>query len=236
VLNHVPSKFLDRYRPLKLPPILHSFPPKHYKYLPMFDGENITAEKHIQAFEHFANFFEIEHDEVYMRNFSQSLQGEAKEWFRHLQPESIISWDEMREAFLRFLGERKPWDLLLSYFYAMRRMKDETISSFSRRFASLYYKIPKDIQPPKGTTKLYYATNFHPDLFFLLLERRYVTLQQMFIDSQEVEDNLIACGKLSDELEDEGLNFEECENEHEQEEVDLKLDLFHHENSITDIL
>ena len=36
--NPVPSKILDRYRSLKFPSILHSFPPKHYKYLPMFDG------------------------------------------------------------------------------------------------------------------------------------------------------------------------------------------------------
>ena len=31
VLNHVPSKILDRYRSLKLPSILHSLHPKHYK-------------------------------------------------------------------------------------------------------------------------------------------------------------------------------------------------------------
>jgi hypothetical protein len=128
---------------LNCPPILHSFPPKHYKYLPMFDGENLTTEKHIHAFEHFADFFEIEHDDVSMRAFSQSLQGDAKIWFRHLQTESISSWDEMREAFLRFWGERKPWDLLLSEFYAMRRMKDETISMFNRRFFSFIIKFPK---------------------------------------------------------------------------------------------
>jgi hypothetical protein len=54
----------------------------------VFDGEleKISAEKHVQDFEHFADLFEIEHDDVLMRDFSQSLQGEIKEWFRHLQP------------------------------------------------------------------------------------------------------------------------------------------------------
>jgi hypothetical protein len=84
-----------------------------------------------------------------MRAFSQSLQGDAKAWFRHLQPQSIISWDELRESFRRFWGERKSWDLLLSEFYAMRRIKYETISNFSRRFSSLYYKLPKEVQPPE---------------------------------------------------------------------------------------
>ena len=64
---------------------------KHYKYLPKFDGESkdLTAEKHLQAFEHFFDLFEIEHDDVCMMDFAQSLQGDAKEWFKHLQPQSI---------------------------------------------------------------------------------------------------------------------------------------------------
>ena len=93
-----------------MPSIPNEFPPKHYKYLPIFDGENITAEKHIQAFRHFAYFFEIEHDDVSMRIFSQSLQGDAKVWLRHLHPGSINSWDELSEFFLRFWGEKKSWD------------------------------------------------------------------------------------------------------------------------------
>ena len=101
-----------------------------------------------------------------MRAFSQSLQGDAKAWFRHLQPHSISSWDELREAFRRFWGERKSWDLLLSEFYAMRRMKYETISNFSRRFASLYYKLPKEVQPPEVVAMPHYVTTFNQTYIF----------------------------------------------------------------------
>ena len=64
-----------RYKPLQLPPILHDFPMKHYKYLPKFDEESkyFTAKKHLQAFEHFFDLFEIEHDDICMRAFAQSL-------------------------------------------------------------------------------------------------------------------------------------------------------------------
>ena len=46
----------------------------------MFDGEpdTISFEKHIQGFEHFIDFFEIDHDNVCMRDFSQSLKGDTK--------------------------------------------------------------------------------------------------------------------------------------------------------------
>ena len=126
----------------------------------MFDGENLTAEKHIQAFEHFADFFEIQHDDVSMIIFSHPLQGDAKAWFRHLQPKSIISSDELSEVFLRFWGEKKSSDWYLLEFHGIQRQRDETISTFNRIFSSLYYKMPKEIQPPEATPKLCYATTF----------------------------------------------------------------------------
>jgi hypothetical protein len=222
VLNPAPSKIQERYSPLKLPSILHDFPLKHYKYLPRFDGEldGHSAEKHIQVFEHFIDLFEIEHDDVSMRAFSQSLQGDAKAWFRHLQPQSISSWDELREAFHRFWGERKSWDLLLSEFYAMRRMKDETISNFSRRFASLYYKLPKEVQPPEVVSMLHYVTTFQSDLSFLLMERKSMSLQQMFNNAQEVADNIQACKELQNQILDEKLKAEEPETVHNMQEAD----------------
>ena len=84
MFNRIYYKIQDKYRSLYLPSILHDFPPKHYKYLPILDGKNLTTEKHIPTFEHFTDLFEIEHNVVYIRVFSQSLQGDAKEWFRHL--------------------------------------------------------------------------------------------------------------------------------------------------------
>jgi len=197
-LNPVPSKLQERYKPLRLPYILHDFPLKHYKKLPAFDGtiENFSAEKHVQAFEHFLDLFEIEYEDVTLRAFSQSLQGKVKLWFKNLSLQSIISWDELREAFLRFWGEKKPFDLLLSEFYSIKKQEDETMSSFNRRFFSVYYELPKVIQPLEGA-KLYYAATLPSNLFLFLWERRFATLQQIFIDSQELEDNLKACRKLS---------------------------------------
>jgi hypothetical protein len=72
----------------------------------------------------------------------------------------------------------------------MKKQGDETVSRFSRRFSSFYYNMPKGIQPPKAAAKLCYATTLHPDVSFLLMERRSKSFQQMFSDAQEVEDNL----------------------------------------------
>jgi hypothetical protein len=82
ILNPTPPRIHHRYSLLKLPQILHDFPPEYYKYIPVFDGEpnTISAEKHIQGFEHFIDLFEIDHDDVCMRVFLQSLKGDTKDW------------------------------------------------------------------------------------------------------------------------------------------------------------
>jgi hypothetical protein len=86
VLDYTLTKITGIYMHLELPSILHDFLANHYRCLPMFNGEleKISSEKHVQVFENFAYFFEIDHDDVLMRDFSQSLQGEIKDWFRHL--------------------------------------------------------------------------------------------------------------------------------------------------------
>jgi hypothetical protein len=68
----------------------------------VFDGETdtLTAEK-LQDFEHFIDLFEFEHDDVCMKTFYQYLQRDA-EWFRHFHPESISSWEELKDCFLKF--------------------------------------------------------------------------------------------------------------------------------------
>ena len=114
----------------------------------------------------------------------------------------------------------------------MKRQRDETITMFNKRFHNLYYKMPKEIQPTEAVAKLCYATTFHPDLSFLLMERRLVTLQQMFSDAQEVEDNFEAYGKLLDQIGIEELNSEKQESEHKREGVDSHLDPCHHEHEV----
>jgi hypothetical protein len=71
------------------------------------------------------------------------MQGDAKEWLRNLHPESISSWEELQDVFLRFWGERKSWDQHISEFHAIKRKKYEIIFMFNRiffQFLLLYAK------------------------------------------------------------------------------------------------
>jgi hypothetical protein len=229
VLGPTSPKARHRYIPLKLPQTLHDFPPNYYEYLPVFDGESdiISAEKHIQGFEHFIDLFEIDHDDVCMRVFSQSLKGDTKHWFKHLHPETISSWVELKKVFLKFWGKEKSLELQLTEFYALKRHNNEAISVFSRNFSSVYYNLSEEIQPSEAAAMLHYATTLHPDFSFLLMERRPESLQQMFSDAQDIQHNIQACKQIQNE----GLNAQEHESKYEQKIVDWNL-----EHRIDDII
>ena len=71
------------------------------------------------------------------------------------------------------------------------------MSSFNRRFVSFYYNMPKEVQPLENAAKLYYASTFPLELSLLLLERKSTTLQHMFTDCLEVEENFKMSQKVS---------------------------------------
>ena len=57
--------------------------------------------------------------------------------------------------------------------------------------------MPKEVQPLENAAKIYYATTFPLELSLLLLERKSTTLQHMFNDCLEVEENLKMSKNLS---------------------------------------
>jgi hypothetical protein len=146
-----------------------------------------------------------------MRAFSQSLKGDTKDWFKHFHPETISSWEQLKKVFLNFWGKKKSLDLQLTDFYALERHKNEFVSVFSRMFSNIYYNLIEEIQPSEAAAMLHYTTTLHPDLSFLLMERRPKLLQQMFVDAQEIQHNIQAC---------EWTQYEELADEYEQKMVD----------------
>ena len=77
-MANVLAFLLNKYAPLALPQVLNDMPQDYLKILPTFDGENeIDAQKHIETFYSFAENLNVEHLDVVLRLFVQSLDGEA---------------------------------------------------------------------------------------------------------------------------------------------------------------
>jgi hypothetical protein len=101
--NRMDAIVTARYAPLILPQPLNPLPAGDYlKYMPKFSGEgDVTAEEHLAAFYGYADNLNIENEDVWMRVFIQSLDGEVRKWFRGLDPGSIAGIEALDNVFLR---------------------------------------------------------------------------------------------------------------------------------------
>ena len=71
------------------------------------------------------------HEDVVMRLFLKSFAGDAGFWFRNLKDDSIGSWEELHDVFLKYWGKNKSYDQFLSEFYSLKRENDKKINKFN---------------------------------------------------------------------------------------------------------
>jgi hypothetical protein len=168
-----------RYAPLVLLIGLHALPAIDYmKYLPRYNVEGeVTVEEHLVAFYSFAENFNIEYEDVWMRLFVQSLDGEVRKWLRGLPPASIADIEVLGENFIKQWGDRRYYLYYITEFGALKRKNGESISDFTKRFNKIYGRIPDEIKPIKSSAKINYANAFDPQI--MQRERRNADYQRV---------------------------------------------------------
>jgi uncharacterized small protein (DUF1192 family) len=196
--NKMDAIVAARYAPLILPQPLNPLPSGDYlKYMPKFSGEgDVTTEEHLAAFYSYADNLNIENEDVWMRVFVQSLEGEVRKWFWGLAPGSIAGIEALDNVFLRQWGDRKDYMYYMIEFGSLRKMEGEYVSDFSKRFNKMYNKIPAEIKPSEAFAQISYAGAFDPDFCLVLRERRATSLAQMQNAAVEVESNILAADRL----------------------------------------
>jgi len=164
---------MKMFKPLSLSYLLHPYPLDCYQYIPQFSGEKqVSAKRHLESFEDFVERFEIVHEDVIMIFFSKSLIKDVDVWFKGLRDDSIGSWIEFCNVFLKHWGKNKSLDSYVANFHALKRESDEYFHVFNRRFYRIYHDMPLDIRPTEMDAMLYYVMAQHSDLVLLLLERK----------------------------------------------------------------
>jgi ribonuclease HI len=188
----------NRYAPLVLPNPLSAMPTGDYqKYMPKFTGAGeYTAEEHIEAFYAYAENINISEEDVWTRVFVQSLDGQARKWFKELPANSITGIEQLDAAFLKYWGERRDLLYYMSEFGNLKRKDDETVSDFIKRFNKMFGKIPAEIKPSDASAKITFSAAFDAEFCLILRERRSATLALMQDAALEVESNITASQKL----------------------------------------
>ena len=106
-----------------------------------------------------------------MRVFVQSLDGEARKWFRELTPRSIVDIEALDDAFLKHWGDTKDVLYYHTEFGNLNRENGEFLFDFDERFKHMYSKTPASVKPTTTSTKVTYASAFDSDFCLLLRER-----------------------------------------------------------------
>jgi hypothetical protein len=93
----------NRYAPLVFPNPLSAMPTGDYhKYMLKFTGSgDYTVEEHIEAFYAYAENINISEEDVWTIIFVQSLDGQARKWFKELPGNSVAGIEQLDEVFLK---------------------------------------------------------------------------------------------------------------------------------------
>ena len=99
---------MNMFKPLNFPSLLHPYPVDYYEYLTWFSEENkASAERHLESFLDFVDHFQIVYEDVIMRFFSKSLIKDVALWFKGLRVDSISSWIDFSNGFMKYWGNTK---------------------------------------------------------------------------------------------------------------------------------
>ena len=154
--------------------------------------EGVTTEEHLESFYSYVDNLDINEEDVWMRVFVQSLDGEARKWFRELPPRSIAVTEALDDVFLKHWGDKK--DLLYYHteFGNLQREDGELLSDFNIRFNHMYNRMPAEVRPTPASAMLTYANAFNSQFCLLLRERICASLADMKYAALEVDSNIMA--------------------------------------------
>jgi hypothetical protein len=187
-----------RYAPLILPHPMNALPTRDYlKYMPKFTGEeDTTADEHLVSFYSYADNLKIENEDVWMRVFVQSLDDEARKWFRWLTPGFITGIEALDDVFLRQWGDKKDFMFYIIEFGSLKRKEGESVSDFSKIFNKMYNNIPAKIKPTESSAKITYDSSFDPDFCLMLRERRDTSLAHVQDEALKLDSNMLAVDRF----------------------------------------
>jgi hypothetical protein len=185
------------YRPLdmsKIPGYPRKMPPRYELGLPRFAGSDEDCPKsHMRRFWKFFQHFPVsdEAEDLVMKLFSASLDGEARRWYDDLPAASIDSMEHFERVFLaRWTMEIEDIQSLLKELEDVKQAESETVRDYCCRFRKSLYQIPHDCRPEDKYLIYLYTNGLQVHLSFLLNKRKPKTLPEAHKMAMQIEKSL----------------------------------------------
>jgi hypothetical protein len=136
--------------------------------------------------------FEVEHEDVVMRMFVLTLEGEARTWYKSLLDASIDGWDSFQENFTERWVNKPDNSSLINVFTHIKKNGDETVTDFNARFSKNYYKFPITIRPNDACALIFYLEAFDGILGIFLRNKEPQTLEEAQVVAIKLERDFMA--------------------------------------------
>ena len=140
------------FDPICIPIVLHDLPLGYFTRMRKLYGERgYSTEKHLGWFSDWVDLEEVDHDDVKVRLFSQTLVGEVKKWYKNLVDDSIMRYQSFKDALKdKWENQKYPKQYLFEY-HSIRRKESDFVQEFSDTFMKMYNSIPTQFKPPLGS-------------------------------------------------------------------------------------
>jgi hypothetical protein len=171
----------------------NAIPDKAIEKLDCFLGNNVvSAHSHIVSFELCVDKWCYGHGEedVKMRLFMFSLEGDVVEWFSDQDPNKFSTLSEIVKSFRERWGDQKENRFLLASLSSSQKKKNETMDEFNKRFNDLLKSLPKNIKPSHTTILIYYMEAFEGEMRYQLRDKDPQTLRNAQVITVRIDKNM----------------------------------------------
>jgi len=158
----------------------HRVPEKRFKWHPKFFGDNA-----ISAHDHLVNFFELmndnqsnEHEDMVMKLFANSLEGDVKTCFINLEDNSLKDWPTFERDFLDELEVKIDSKFFMNQLHEIKKKENELVQEFNTRSQKVVEKNLVDIKPTANTIFLFYVNYYQGQFGFMLQDKAPSTLPE----------------------------------------------------------
>lgn len=140
-----------------------------FKVLPKYERMVKTLCEHYQDMSYLALSFNISNESIITHLLEYSFKGKVNKWFKILTPQSITTWGQLCQAFIKRFTTDGDDSSFLSFIACIKRYSNEMVDDFNTFFEKTWNSIPIRIRPINAQALVYYRKAFHPTLNMLII-------------------------------------------------------------------
>lgn len=142
------------------------------------------------------NDYEVEHEDVVLKLFVQSLIEDARDWYRGMPTASISYWEEFEIFFKEKYGDKINPSFMLNEFKKIKNSLNKDVFDFNIRFQKAMHNLFQVLRLDDNVCLTTYMNAFNEKMTYIPRDKDPQTLRDASRIAINIEGNRRAPGKL----------------------------------------